>query len=91
MLGIRSVVLVGVLGLGVAGGSAITSLAYGNSSAIAMDEDHHPEIHHAMHALHEARDALVSAAHDYHGHRQAAVDHVDAALHECQVCIDEGW
>ncbi|MGA3065448.1 MAG: hypothetical protein ABSF29_01235 [Tepidisphaeraceae bacterium] len=86
MLGIRTAVLVGVLGLGIAGGSAMTSYAASaNPSPIAMDD--HPEIHAALDSLRSAREALVSAAHDYHGHRIAAIGHVDAAIAECQECL----
>ena len=91
MFGVRTAALVGVLGLGLAGGSAITTFAAGgNPPAVALDGDFHPEIHHAMDALRAARDALVHADRDFHGHRAAAVGHVDAALHECQACLDEG-
>jgi hypothetical protein len=87
MTGVRTIVLVGVLAVGMAVGSAITSFASsGNTSAIPMDDDH-PEIHHALHSLHDARDALSNAAHDYHGHRDAAIGQVDSAIHECEICL----
>lgn len=88
MLGIRTAALVGVLALGLAGGTAITSYADYRNSAVQLDE--HPEIHAAMDALHAARDHLAHADRDFDGHRTAAVGHVDAALAECQACLDVG-
>jgi hypothetical protein len=88
MFVIRTAALLGVLGLGVAGATAITSYASSNPAPVALDGDH-PEIHAAIDALHNAREHLVNADHDYDGHRSAAVNKVDEALAECQACLDD--
>ncbi len=87
MIGVRTAAIVGVLGLGLAGGMAINTVASGNPAPIALDE-HHPEIHAAMDALQAARDHLMHADRDFDGHRTAAVHKVDEALAECQACLD---
>jgi hypothetical protein len=46
----------------------------------------HPEIHAALEAMHNAHDHLDHAAHDFNGHRVAAIKHLDAAIHEAEVC-----
>jgi hypothetical protein len=50
---------------------------------------HHPEIHHAMHALQNARNDLSHASHDYEGHRIKALQDIDAATSELQQALAE--
>jgi len=56
--------------------------------AAALPEPH-PEIHAALEAMHNAKDHLEHAAHDYHGHRVKAIEHLDQAIHEAEICMDE--
>jgi len=49
----------------------------------------HPEIAAALEAMHNARHHLDDAAHDYHGHRVKAIEHLDAAMHEADICMQE--
>ena len=49
----------------------------------------HPEIAAALEAMHAARHHLDDAAHDFHGHRVKAIEHLDAAIHEAEVCMQE--
>jgi hypothetical protein len=46
----------------------------------------HPEIHAALQAMHDARGHLDHAAHDFGGHRVEAIKHLDAAIHEAEIC-----
>ena len=36
--------------------------------------------------MHTARHHLESAEHDFDGHRQKALQHLDAAIHEAEIC-----
>ena len=56
-----------------------------NSTAAGM----HPEIHAALESLRGARAHLMEAKHDFHGHRAEALKHVDAAIHEAEICMAE--
>ncbi|MGH9735661.1 MAG: hypothetical protein ACRD8A_13855 [Candidatus Acidiferrales bacterium] len=47
----------------------------------------HPEIRDAMEALRQARGNLDHAAHNFGGHRLAAMKHIDEAMHELQTCM----
>ena len=47
-------------------------------------KEKHPEISSAMNHLREAKQNLEHAAHDFGGHRAAALKHVDEALEECR-------
>jgi hypothetical protein len=47
----------------------------------------HPEIRAAMDALRGAQDNLQHANHDFGGHRVAAMKHIDAAMHELEICM----
>ena len=49
--------------------------------------DRHPEIMKAIRNLQRTRDNLAAAAHDYGGHRTAAVHHVDEALAELRLAL----
>ena len=49
----------------------------------------HPEIAAALEAMHNAHHHLEDAAHDFHGHRLEAIKHLDAAIHEADICMQE--
>ena len=49
----------------------------------------HPEIRAALEGLRNAKRHLESAAHDFHGHRVAALKHVDEAIAEAEICMHE--
>ena len=49
----------------------------------------HPEIKGALDAMHTAHHYLEDAAHDFHGHRVDALKHLDAAIHEAEICMQE--
>jgi hypothetical protein len=46
----------------------------------------HPHIHAALEAMHNAHHELEDASHDFAGHRVEAIKHLDAAIHEAEVC-----
>ena len=73
--------LVGVLVLG-------SSMAFAQIPRRAHGHlERHPEIRRAMHALQNAKAALMKADRDFDGHRTAAVKEVDEALAECAKCL----
>jgi hypothetical protein len=49
----------------------------------------HPNIEAALEAMHNAHHHLEDAAHDFHGHRVKALEHLDAAIHEADICMQE--
>ena len=53
----------------------------------ASTQERHPEIHAAKQHLREAKRNLEHAAHDFGGHRAAALKHVDEALAECDQAL----
>jgi hypothetical protein len=56
-----------------------------------LDDEHwkHPHMHHALESLREARKDLDDAEDIFHGHKQDAVDHVDAAIKAAQLGLKE--
>lgn len=58
-------------------------------AVVAPPAPPHPHIHAALEAMREAKHQLESAAHDYHGHRVKAIEHLDAAIHEAEICEQE--
>jgi hypothetical protein len=49
----------------------------------------HPHIDEALEAMHNAKHHLETAEHDFHGHRVEAIKHLDAAIHEAEICASE--
>ena len=88
---VRKLALVLVLG-GAMAGTAGLSMNY----AVAADapttqprEKHekHPEIRLAIHHLEEAKKNLENGAHDFDGHRVAALKATETALEECRAAL----
>ena len=50
-------------------------------------QEKHPKIHHAIKALEEAKVELKTAAHDFGGHREAALKECDAAIAELKLAL----
>jgi hypothetical protein len=46
----------------------------------------HPHIHEALEAMRNAKHHLESAEHDFDGHRVKAIEHLDQAIHEAEIC-----
>lgn len=49
----------------------------------------HPHIAEALEAMRNAKHHLESAEHEFHGHRAKAIEHLDQAIHEAEVCMQE--
>jgi len=72
--------------LGIAFYSA-TTLAQNTNGFRAMRQERHPRIRHAVVALEAARVELKSAAHDFGGHREAALQECDAAIAQLKLAL----
>ena len=49
----------------------------------------HPRVEHAIEALRSARDHMEHAEGAFHGHRDRAIEHIDAAIREAEICMQE--
>jgi hypothetical protein len=49
----------------------------------------HPHIDEALEAMRSAKHHLESAEHDFHGHRTKAIEHLNMAIHEAEICASE--
>jgi hypothetical protein len=49
----------------------------------------HPRVEHALEALRSARDHMAHADGEFHGHRAKTIEHIDAAIHEAEICMQE--
>jgi hypothetical protein len=74
---------VGFMALG-----ALATYPLGATSARADGPGHNPRIHHALEALHDAEDELRDAPHDFHGHKQDAIDAVHHAIEQLDIIKD---
>jgi len=54
--------------------------------AAALPE-RHPQIEEALEAMRSAKHHLESAEHDFQGHRAKAIEHLDRAIHEAEICM----
>jgi hypothetical protein len=49
----------------------------------------HPRVEHALEAMRSAKDHMEHAEGEFHGHRAKAVEHLDMAIHEAEICMQE--
>jgi hypothetical protein len=47
----------------------------------------HPHIDEALESMHAAKHHLESAVPDFNGHRAKAIEHLDRAIHEAEICL----
>jgi hypothetical protein len=69
--------------------AAVPAAAAAPAPAASPAMPPHPEIAAALEAMHNAHHHLEDAAHDFHGHRVEAIKHLDAAIHEAEICMQE--
>lgn len=56
-------------------------------AAVAPVPERHPHIDEALESMRAAKHHLESAEHDFDGHRMKAIEHLDRAIHEAEVCM----
>src|ERR1022692_740046 len=49
----------------------------------------HPHIDEALEAMRNAKHHLETAEHDFHGHRMKAIEHLNQAIREAEICASE--
>ena len=49
----------------------------------------HPNVHAALEAMRNARGRMQAAEGEFHGHRDKAIEHLDQAIHEAEICEQE--
>jgi len=55
--------------------------------AAAAVPEAHPHIDEALEAMRNAKHHLETAEHDFGGHRVKAIEHLDKAIHEAEICL----
>jgi hypothetical protein len=55
--------------------------------AVAPVPERHPHIDEALESMRAAKHHLESADHDFDGHRMKAIEHLDRAIHEAEICM----
>jgi len=58
-------------------------------AAPAAAPAHHPHIEEGLEAMRSAKHQLESAEHDFHGHRVKAIEHLNRAIREAEICMSE--
>jgi len=66
----------------------VAAAAAAPAAAAAMPE-RHPHIDEALEAMRSAKHHLETAEHDFHGHRVKAIEHLDRAIREAEICMSE--
>jgi hypothetical protein len=56
---------------------------------VAAMPDRHPHVHESLEAMRNAKHHLEAASGDFHGHRARAIEHLDQAIHEAEICEQE--
>jgi hypothetical protein len=55
--------------------------------AAAAVPERHPHIDEALESMRAAKHHLESAEHDFDGHRAKAIEHLDRAIREAEICM----
>jgi len=55
--------------------------------AVAPVPERHPHIDEALESMRAAKHHLETAEHDFDGHRAKAIEHLDKAIHEAEICM----
>jgi hypothetical protein len=55
--------------------------------AAAVVPERHPHIDEALESMRAAKHHLESAEHDFDGHRAKAIEHLNEAMHEAEICM----
>ena len=66
---------------------AVTPGIPGAGKPTGPGTEKHPQIHRALHKLHQAKRSLERAAHDYGGHRVEAVKDIDRAINQLKQAL----
>ncbi len=66
--------------------AAPVAAAAAPAPAAAAVPERHPHIDEALEAMRAAKHHLESAEHDFDGHRAKAIEHLDRAIHEAEIC-----
>jgi hypothetical protein len=67
--------------------AAVPAPAPAAAAVPAATPDPHPHIDEALEAMRNAKHHLETAEHDFGGHRAKAIEHLNQAIHEAEVCI----
>jgi hypothetical protein len=66
---------------------ALPAVAPVAPAAPAAAPERHPHIDEALEAMRSAKHQLETAEHDFDGHRRKSIEHLDAAIHEAEICM----
>jgi hypothetical protein len=55
--------------------------------ATAATPERHPHIDEALESMRAAKHHLETAEHDFDGHRAKAIEHLNMAIHEAEICM----
>jgi hypothetical protein len=88
---IATIALAGALSAGLTMAVAQTATpgtpSAGSAEPQGKGKERHPAIHHAIHALEEAKHDMQRADHDFGGHRKEALDECDKAIGQLKLAL----
>ncbi len=68
---------------------ALAVVAPAVPAAAAPAPPPHPHIAEGLEAMRNAKHHLEAATDNFHGHRAKAIEHLDQAIHEAEICMQE--
>ena len=57
------------------------------AAPVAATPERHPHIDEALESMRAAKHHLESAEHDFDGHRAKAIEHLNRAIREAEICM----
>jgi hypothetical protein len=59
------------------------------ADAAPVPQPPHPRVHEAIESMRHAKEHLEHAEGEFHGHRAKAIEHLERAIHEAEICERE--
>jgi hypothetical protein len=71
------------------GSAAIAAVPTSPAVAAPVPQPPHPRVHEAVEEMRRAKEHLEHAEGEFHGHRAKAIEHLERAMHEAEICERE--
>ncbi len=71
------------------GPAVVAAVPASPAVAAPVPQPPHPRVHEAVEEMRRAKEHLEHAEGEFHGHRSKAIEHLERAIHEAEICERE--
>jgi hypothetical protein len=69
--------------------AAVAAVPASPAVAAPVPQPPHPRVHEAVEEMRRAKEHLEHSEGEFHGHRSKAIEHLERAIHEAEICERE--